>query len=176
MPYNFGNVLKKCRSNANMTVKQVSDLLTQKGFKASESTIYSWENGNSQPTPGALLTMCNAYGVDDILNTFGYDNSQKDNSFHADASERDMIEKYRRLDPHGKEMIELALEKEFSRVQLLESRLDLIRERRLEALLLTDTEDFDVVTIAAHHDDIDWSDAELAEIEDFQQYVRNKRK
>ena len=37
-----------------------------------EKTIYSWENGNSQPTPDALLVMCRAYGVEDVLGTFGY--------------------------------------------------------------------------------------------------------
>ena len=47
----IGMILKKSRNKANMSVKQISDILTQEGFKASESTIYSWENGNSQPTP-----------------------------------------------------------------------------------------------------------------------------
>ena len=68
----IGNTLKECRSRAKISVKEISDLLTNKGYKASESTIYSWENGNSQPTPGALLTMCQAYGIDDVLSTFGY--------------------------------------------------------------------------------------------------------
>lgn len=45
MAYDIGEVLKKCRNNAKMSVKQISDVLTQKGYKASESTIYSWENG-----------------------------------------------------------------------------------------------------------------------------------
>ena len=72
MPYDIGRTLKKCRNDAQMSVKQVSELLTQKGYKASESTIYSWENGNSQPTPGALLIMCKAYGITNVLETFGY--------------------------------------------------------------------------------------------------------
>ena len=50
----------------------MSELLTSNGFKASEKTIYSWENGNSQPNPDALLVMCQAYGVKDVLGTFGY--------------------------------------------------------------------------------------------------------
>ena len=68
----IGETLKKCRIEAGITVKEISDLLTSKGFKASEKTIYSWENGNSQPTPDALLIMCKAYGVSDVLGTFGY--------------------------------------------------------------------------------------------------------
>lgn len=72
MPNDIGKTLKQCRNTAGISVKEISDLLTAKGFKASESTIYSWENNNSQPTPGALLVMCKAYGVSDVLNTFGY--------------------------------------------------------------------------------------------------------
>ena len=55
MAYNIGNILKKYRADSGMSVKEVSDILTNKGFKASEKTIYSWENGNSSPTPEALL-------------------------------------------------------------------------------------------------------------------------
>ena len=60
MKHKIGETLKKCRLDANKTVKEISDLLISKGFKASEKTIYSWEAGNSQPSPDALLIMCNA--------------------------------------------------------------------------------------------------------------------
>ena len=100
----IGNTLKECRSRAKISVKEISDLLTNKGYKASESTIYSWENGNSQPTPGALLTMCQAYGIDDVLSTFGYNGYKEDGSLQLNLNEIDHIEKYRLLDPHGKAM------------------------------------------------------------------------
>lgn len=72
MKQKIGETLKKCRLDANKTVKEISDLLISKGFKASEKTIYSWETGNSQPSPDALLIMCKAYGITDVLGTFGY--------------------------------------------------------------------------------------------------------
>lgn len=72
MKHKIGETLKKCRLDANKTVKEISDLLISKGFKASEKTIYSWETGNSQPSPDALLIMCKAYGITDVLGTFGY--------------------------------------------------------------------------------------------------------
>lgn len=78
MKYKIGETLKKCRLDANMTVKEISDLLISKGFKASEKTIYSWETGNSQPSPDALLIMCKAYRVTDVLGTFGY--AEKDSN------------------------------------------------------------------------------------------------
>ncbi len=115
MAYDIGEVLKKCRNNTKMSVKQISDVLTQKGYKASESTIYSWENGNSQPTPGALLIMCQEYGVTDVLSTFGYDGYNEDGSIQLNLKEIDHIEKYRSLDTHGKEMVDFTLQKEWER-------------------------------------------------------------
>lgn len=116
MPKDIGKTLKECRASAKMSVKQISDLLTLKGYKASESTIYSWENGNSQPTPGALLTMCRAYGVDDVLSAFGYDGYKEDGSLILNMYEIEIIEKYRVLDEHGKEMVDFTLLKEWERV------------------------------------------------------------
>lgn len=115
MPYDVGETLKKCRNNAKMSVKQISETLTQKGFKASESTIYSWENGNSQPTPGALLAMCKEYGISDVLTTFGYDGYNEDGSIQLNINEIYLIEKYRALDSHGKEMVDFTLLKEWER-------------------------------------------------------------
>lgn len=109
-----------------MSVKAISDLLTKKGFKASESTIYSWENGNSQPTPGALLTMCEAYNVDDILTTFGYDGYNEDGTLRLDMYEIDIIEKYRTLDSFGQETVSYILDREVQRMeQLKEDRPDI---------------------------------------------------
>ena len=70
MKSTVGETLRKCRIAAGKSVREMSELLTANGFKASEKTIYSWENGNSQPTPDALLVMCRAYGVEDVLGTF----------------------------------------------------------------------------------------------------------
>lgn len=116
MPKDIGKTLKECRASARMSVKQISDLLTLKGYKASESTIYSWENGNSQPTPGALLTMCRAYGIDDVLSAFGYDGYKEDGSLILNMYEIEIIEKYRTLDEHGKEMVDFTLLKEWERI------------------------------------------------------------
>lgn len=41
---------------------------------------------------------------------------------------------------------------------------------------LDDYEQMEVHTIAAHHDGEDWTEAELAEIEEFKKYVKSKRK
>lgn len=68
----IGSVLKAQRIGAGISVEHVSEALIKNGFKASKKTIYSWEAGNSQPTPDALLAMCELYGINDVLSTFGY--------------------------------------------------------------------------------------------------------
>lgn len=114
MKSSIGEILKKCRLNSERSVKQISDILVSKGFKASEKTIYSWENGNSQPTPDAFLLMCKLYNVTDILKTFGYaDTSATDISSPEDY---EYIKKYRELDDHGKDMVDTVLQKEFDRI------------------------------------------------------------
>ena len=114
MKNSIGEILKKCRLDSGHSVKQISDILISKGFKASEKTIYSWENGNSQPAPDAFLLMCKLYNVTDILKTFGYaDTSAVDISLPED---REHIKKYRKLDTHGKDMVDTVLQKEYDRV------------------------------------------------------------
>ena len=110
MKSSIGEILKKCRLESGKSVKDISDLLISKGFKASEKTIYSWESGNSQPTPDALLIMCKAYGISDVLSTFGY----------AEPSEP--------------------------------------------------------TTLAAHFDGEEYTEAEMEEIKNFADFVRNRRK
>lgn len=107
MKHNLGKTLKKCRLDANKTIKEISDLLISKGFKASEKTIYSWENGNSKPSPDAFLIMCKDYGITDVLGVFGYSEENhtntsatltlctKDEDFTKD--ELSKIEEYKRL-------------------------------------------------------------------------------
>ncbi len=115
MPYNIGETLKKYRNEAKMSVKQISELLTQKGFKASESTIYSWENENSQPTPGALLVMCKTYGIEDVLSAFGYNGYKEDSSLRLTINETDLIEKYRYIDDLGRDSVDHILRNEYNR-------------------------------------------------------------
>lgn len=116
MPKDIGKTLKECRIASKMSVKEISDLLTCKGFKASESTIYSWENGNSQPTPGALLTMCTAYGIDNVLETFGYNGYNEDGSIQLNLHEIEHIEKYRNLDDPGRSHVDTVLQWEADRI------------------------------------------------------------
>lgn len=68
----FGSYLKNVRLSANKTVSDVSGYMISLGYKASEDTIYSWERGNSQPPPDALIDLCLFCGVTNIPAAFGY--------------------------------------------------------------------------------------------------------
>lgn len=114
---NIGKTLKESRISAKISVKEISDILVNKGFKASESTIYSWENENSQPTPGAFLAMCRAYGIKNVLTTFGYDGYKEDGSIQLNMKETIAIEKYRFVSEHspdGTKIIDSVLDREYS--------------------------------------------------------------
>lgn len=60
--------------------------------------------------------------------------------------------------------------------ELLES-IDSSQQIRLATPLVVreDAPPYNVDTIAAHHDDEDWTEEELAEIEEFKRYVKSKR-
>lgn len=104
MSKSMGKILKESRKQKGLSVKEVSKILISKGFKASDKTIYSWENGNSEPTPDALLSLCKIYGIVDILTTFGYErNIHPDYVLGDDVyiefapAERDSLEKLQLL-------------------------------------------------------------------------------
>ncbi len=152
MPNDIGITLKDYRNAVKMSVKQISDILTSKGFKASESTIYSWENGNSQPTPGALLTMCKAYGINDVLTAFGYDGHKEDGSPQLNIKEVDMVEKYRILDDHGKDIVDTLLEKEYSRCEEIDKVIELDKSY-LEPVAAHERTDIEVTEEMKQYDD-----------------------
>ncbi len=101
----IGTTLRLKRTEADLSVEQVSDILIARGFKASKKTIYSWENGNSQPTPDALLLMCELYGVKDVLSAFGYKKTPLEQTQGVSSDVEKLITYYERLDKDGREQI-----------------------------------------------------------------------
>lgn len=128
MGKSIGIILKEKRLESGLSVKEISSRLTSKGYKASEKTIYSWESGNSQPNPDALLEMCDAYGIEDILKTFGYNGYKKDGSIQLNMKEQSLVEKYRSLDDTGKTHVDYVLNWESGRIEQLKEKSDRITE------------------------------------------------
>ncbi len=113
----IGSVLRESRLNSRMTVEQVSKILTKQGYKASQKTVYSWENGNSRPDIEILMKLCDIYGIKDILGTFGYDGYKEDGSLQLNMKEVDMVEKYRLISTHspdGAVVVDTVLDREYA--------------------------------------------------------------
>ena len=114
MEKNFSETLKQLRIDAGYSQKQVYEML---GIR--QSTFSAWETGRAEPSADMLLKLCKLYKVNDIFSAFGYDGYNGDGSICLNMNEIDMIEKYRLLDDHGKEMIDFTLEKEYERSKAL---------------------------------------------------------
>lgn len=128
----IGSILRESRVNAKMSVEQVSNILTGCGYKASQKTVYSWENGNSRPDIEILMKLCDIYGIKDILRTFGYNGYNEDGSIQLNLKEIEHIEKYRSLDPYGQETVSYILDRECERVASLQKQEGRIRELEAE--------------------------------------------
>lgn len=114
MKKKFSETLKQLRMDAGYTQKQVYEMIG-----VPQSTFSSWEVGKSEPSADVLLQLCRIYGVNDILSAFGYDGYNEDGSLCLNMHEIDIVEKYRDLDDHGREMVDFTLEKEYERSKAL---------------------------------------------------------
>lgn len=130
----IGSVLRESRLNSKMSVDQVSKILTEQGYKASQKTVYSWENGNSRPDIETLMKLCDIYGIKDILKTFGYNGYKEDGSLQLNMKEVDMVEKYRFISthsPNGASVVNMVLDREFAIATQLKEQSDYIKKLEL---------------------------------------------
>ena len=94
--HELGKHLRECRKNCHYSVKYVAECLYKDyNTKFSTKTIYSWENGQNQPSADTLLILCKIYGVTNILETLGYENPGNETPFLLSQDEKELILKYR---------------------------------------------------------------------------------
>ena len=108
----FGATLRLLRERENLSVKDVLTRLKEFDLNITDKTLYSYENGTRAASADMLLALCQIYNCSNILETFA--NVQPDYSI-PDDNEWKLIEKYRDLDPHGKDMVDTILDKEYIR-------------------------------------------------------------
>lgn len=101
----IGSILKELRIVSEKTQKEVAELLGRK-----QQVVGHWETGYSQPDANTLFTLCEMYGTT-VDAAFGF--KKKDNVFSK--NDLKLFEMYHDLDPHGKEMVDFTLLKEWER-------------------------------------------------------------
>ncbi len=110
MKNNLAETLKEMRIKAGYSQKEVYEM-----FHIRQSTFSAWETGRAEPSADMLLKLCRLYKVNDLFAAFGYDAYKKDENLQLTVNETAMIEKYRELDCHGREMVDFTLRKEWER-------------------------------------------------------------
>lgn len=86
--------LRYYRKLNNLSVAEVSDILRKHNINAATKTIYGWENGQSQPDADTFMLLCEIYNIDNILETFGYIEGDKEQLILTD-NEKELIKSYR---------------------------------------------------------------------------------
>ncbi len=103
MSLTFGEKIKEARKSQNMTQKQLAEAIGAK-----HNSVSDWENDKNKPDPDTIELLC---GVLKVTPNYLLNSSKEDFS----PKEKQLINKYRALDLHGKEMVDFTLLKEWER-------------------------------------------------------------
>lgn len=106
----IGARIKKYRLLRGMTQQEIADALGE----SSGRVIYNWEKGTGRPDCDKIAKLCDLLGVsaDELVGA-------KTMSDRPTAAEWDVIQKYRALNKHGKEIVDLLIDCEYKRVVAL---------------------------------------------------------
>lgn len=116
-----GTILRELRKKSKLSVQDVLKKLKELGEEIQQPTLYAYENNTRAASADMLLALCQIYDCNNILETFA--NVEPDYSV-PDDEEWKLIEKYRKLDNHGKEVVSSVLNMEFKRIQASNENLD----------------------------------------------------
>lgn len=100
----FHDRLKEARINARFTQEQLAEKIG-----VAKSTLSGYENGNREPSVATVAKLLQILRVDA---NYLY----QDEMVNVLSSEMPHIEKYRNLDRHGRELVDMVLDKELQRV------------------------------------------------------------
>lgn len=101
--------LRNARIHSGLRQQDVADKL---GIKA--NTISTWENGRTEPDIDTFIKLCDIYKIDCaalLSEVYAFKNAKNDIS----VKEFEHIKKYRALDEHGKDVVDVVLDKEYER-------------------------------------------------------------
>lgn len=119
---NIGDMLKQQRKTSGLSADQVVSCLKEYGIAIKAKTLYGYENHISMPNADVFIALCKIYNCNGIMDFFP---DAADDTLFTNR-EWEILEKYRTLDNHGREMIDLALKHELKRtltIRALENKL-----------------------------------------------------
>lgn len=146
----IANFLKQLRKTSGLSVDEVIEELQKHGIAISTKTLYGYENGISMLNADVFVALCRIYKCDNPMDLFG--------NTSIKPPEIDMIEKYRSLDSHGKEMVNFTLLKEWERSKIESDESNIVP--------MTLKEDATYYVNAAHADDYASAPEDLKQLEE----------
>lgn len=135
MSLTFGEKIKEARKQKKLTQKQLADLIG-----AAHNSISDWENNKNKPDPDTIELLCGTLKI-----TPNYLLASTEDDFSP--KEKQIIKKYRDLDPHGKEMVDFTLNKEWERSNELKSL-----ENKIISMQIKEELPEHIMPVAAHND------------------------
>ena len=109
----ISNFLKQLRRTSGLSASDVVNELQEYNIDISAKTLYGYESGLSMLNADAFVALCKIYKCDNPMNIFGTPS--------ISSKEFNLIEQYRSLDPHGRDMVDTVLQKEVERMAELEA-------------------------------------------------------
>lgn len=64
-------MLRQKREQLKLSIDEVVSQLNERGIAISSKTLYGYENGVGTPKVNTFIALCDIYGIDDILGSFG---------------------------------------------------------------------------------------------------------
>ena len=117
----FNDRLKESRTNAGLTQEQLSEKLD-----IAKSTLSGYESENIEPSIATVAKILDILDVD--ANYLYQDEVEKITNVVINIEEKTILEKYRALDEHGREMVDFTLTKEYERSESLKEPQNNITE------------------------------------------------
>jgi len=141
----FGEKLKQARTDSGLKQSELAKIIG-----TTNTTISNWEKGVSKPDLDMLSYICGAlkvrasYFLQPILPDDG-----------VSIPEFNLIKKYRSLDPHGKDMVDTVLDKEYARCESVKKAevIQLADRSYLDPEAAHDRTDIDVTPDLVKKDD-----------------------
>lgn len=118
----FNNRIKEARISASMTQADLAEALG-----VAKSTISSYEIGDRDPPPNVILKIINILKVDANF-LFQDEMSGKEEERKVSPQEYGHMRKYRVLDAHGKKVVDLVTDEEYSRCEAERKKHDPVEQ------------------------------------------------